>query len=80
VAVYENRYPVTSPDIRARISLDLGETWEPELYILARGVGYSGSVVSEDGTIITVTRDGETRAGRPHGRGYTLQAIRWKPW
>ncbi len=79
VAVYENRYPVSEADIRARISLDLGKTWQPQLYILAKGVGYAGSVVLEDGTIVTVTGDGEVKNGRPNGRGYTLQAIRWKP-
>lgn len=79
VAVYENRYPVSRPDIRARISHDLGKTWEPILYILADGVGYAGSVGLDDGTIVTVTGDGETKNGQPTGRGYTLQAIRWKP-
>jgi hypothetical protein len=79
VAVYESRYPLNRPDIRARISHDLGKTWEPELYILAEGVGYSGSVGLADGTIVTVTGDGEMKNGKPTGRGYTLQAIRWKP-
>jgi hypothetical protein len=79
VAVYENRYPVDKPDIRARVSWDNGRTWEPELYILAEGIGYSGSVASGDGTIITVTGDGIREAGKPSGRGYTLQVIRWKP-
>jgi hypothetical protein len=79
VAVYENRYPVGRPDIRARISHDLGRTWDPTLYILADGVGYAGSAGLDDGTIVTVTGDGETKDGRPAGRGYTLQAIRWRP-
>jgi hypothetical protein len=79
VAVYENRYPVNRPDIRARISHDLGRTWENRLYILAEGVGYAGSVGLEDGTIVTVTGDGETKNGQPAGRRYTLQAIRWRP-
>ena len=79
VAVYENRYPVSRPDIRARISHDLGRTWEPMLYILADGVGYAGSIGLDDGTIVTVTGDGEMKHGKPTGRGYTLQAIRWKP-
>lgn len=79
VAVYENRYPIGQSDIRARISHDLGETWEPTLYILADGVGYAGSIGLDDGTIVTVTGDGETKDGRPAGRGYTLQALRWKP-
>ncbi len=79
VAVYENRYPVRQPDIRARISHDLGKTWEPNLYMLADGVGYAGSVGLDDGTIVTVTGDGQVAGGKPTGRGYTLQAIRWKP-
>jgi len=79
VAVYENRYPVGKPDIRARISRDLGKTWEPMLYILADGVGYAGSIGLDDGTIVTVTGDGKMEDGRPIGRGYTLQAIRWRP-
>ncbi|MHC4398957.1 MAG: sialidase family protein [Planctomycetota bacterium] len=79
VAVYENRYPVSQPDVRARISHDLGRTWEPILYILANGVGYAGSVGLDDGTIVTVTGDGEVKSGQPAGRGYTLQAIRWRP-
>ena len=79
VAVYENRYPVSRPDIRARFSHDLGRTWEPILYILADGVGYAGSIGLDDGTVVTVTGDGETKNGQPTGRGYTLQAIRWKP-
>lgn len=79
VAVYENRYPVQQPDIRARLSRDLGKTWESILYILADGVGYAGSVGLDDGTIVTVTGDGQVSAGKPAGRGYTLQAIRWKP-
>ena len=79
VAVYENRYPVSQSDIRARISHDLGKTWEPKLYILADGVGYAGSVGLDDGTIVTVTGDGKVGGGKPAGRGYTLQAIRWKP-
>lgn len=79
VAVYENRYPVSRPDIRAQISHDLGRTWEPTLYILADGVGYAASIGLDDGTIVTVTGDGEMKNGQPTGRGYTLQAIRWKP-
>ena len=79
VAVYENRYPMNEPEIRARLSHDLGKTWEAELYVIAQGVGYAGSVGLDDGTIVTVTGDGEMKDGGPTGRGYTLQAIRWNP-
>jgi hypothetical protein len=82
VAVYENRYPYADGGrMLSRISWDGGRTWEPELYILSVGHGYAGSVVSEDGTIITVMGDGQlTSRGQPTGRHYTLQAVRWRPW
>ena len=51
----------------ARVSWDGGQSWEPELYKLTRGHGYSGSVVLKDGTIVTLAGDGQiSRVGRPH--------------
>ena len=81
VAVYENRYPYAEGSaIYARVSWDGGNTWEPEMYMLIKGHGYPGSVVMKDGTIVTLAGDGQLgRIGRPTGRGYTLQAVRWKP-
>ncbi len=81
VATYENRYPYAEGGaIYGRVSWDRGQTWEPELYQLTRGHGYSGSVVMKDGAIVTVAGDGQlSRVGRPTGRRYTLQALRWKP-
>ena len=81
VATYENRYPYADGGaMLARVSWDGGQTWEPELYKLTRGHGYSGSVVLKDGTIVTLAGDGQlSRVGRPTGRRYTLQAVRWKP-
>ena len=71
----------TGGAILARVSWDGGQTWEPELYKLTRGHGYSGSVVLKDGTVVTLAGDGQlSRVGRPTGRRYTLQALRWKPW
>ena len=82
VATFENRYPYADGGaMLARVSWDGGQTWEPELYKLTRGHGYSGSVVLKDGTIVTLAGDGQlSRVGRPTGRHYTLQAVRWKPW
>ena len=81
MAVYENRYPLRDSDIRARVSWDNGDTWEPEVYILAKGYGYAGSVASNDGAIITVTGDAAVGAREePTGAGNTLQAMRWKPY
>ena len=82
MATFENRYPYADGGaMLARVSWDGGQTWEPELYKLTRGHGYSGSVVLKDGTIVTLAGDGQlSRVGRPTGRRYTLQALRWKPW
>ena len=81
LAVYENRYPYKNGmDIRARVSRNAGKSWEPKLYILSRGAGYAGSVVCEDGTVITVAGDGQLdENGRPVKQEFTLQAVRWKP-
>ena len=82
VATYENRYPYAEGgDVRARISWDMGKSWAPEVYILMKGHGYGSSVAGNDGTIITVAGDGKLGLnGQPTGRGYTLQAMRWRPW
>ena len=81
LAVYENRYPYRSGgDVRARISRDGGDTWEPELYVLSVGHGYAGSVASDGETIITVMGDAKLdEKGNPTADGFTLQAMRWKP-
>ena len=82
LATYENRYPYAEGGaMYARVSWDQGQTWEPQLYKLTQGHGYPSSVVMRDGAIITVAGDGQlNRVGQPTGRGYTLQALRWKPW
>ena len=81
LAVYENRYPYRNGgDVRARISRDGGDTWEPELYILSVGHGYAGSVASDDDTIITVMGDAKLdEKGNSTADGFTLQAMRWSP-
>ena len=67
MATFENRYPYADGGaMLARVSWDGGQTWEPELYKLTRGHGYSGSVVLKDGTIVTLAGDGQlSRVGRP---------------
>ena len=75
VATFENRYPYADGGaILARVSWDGGQTWEPELYKLTRGHGYSGSVVLKDGTVVTLAEGEEgwglegsakLRVGRP---------------
>ena len=68
VATFENRYPYADGGaILARVSWDGGQTWEPELYKLTRGHGYSGSVVLKDSTVVTLAGDGQlSQRGPPH--------------
>jgi len=82
LATFENRYPYADGGAMSdRVSWNGDQTWEPELYVLTRGHGYSGSVVLKDGTIVTLCGDGQlSRVGRPTGRRHTLLAVRWKPW
>ena len=75
-------------------STDSGKTWKFDSYLpkiaetgflhlggrrmLAAFRNESGK---KDGTIVTLAGDGQlSRVGRPTGRHYTLQAVRWKPW
>jgi hypothetical protein len=58
----------------ARVSLDNGHTWLPERYRLIFGFGYSGSLVMEDDTIITVTGASLGETGDPR----RAAAIRWR--
>ncbi len=78
VLVHDCRYPYQQAHTRARVSLDDGQTWEPEIYHLSEGMGYASSVALSDGTIVTVT--GNTRLDasfRPIG-GWQAQAVRWR--
>jgi len=58
----------------ARVSLDRGRTWLPERYRLIFGFGYSGSLILEDDTILTVT--GSSLGDNGHPR--RAAAIRWR--
>ena len=82
MATFETRYPYADGGaILARVSWDGGQTWEPELYKLTRGHGYSGSVVLKDGTIVTPGRRWPAQPGRPPHRpplytpGPTLETL-----
>ena len=54
----------------ARVSKDNGKTWLHDEYRLSAGFGYSGNVLLDDGTIVTVT-------GKSLG-GHKAQVIRWR--
>gem|GEM_PF-998199 len=72
VLLHWKRYPANEADVRAHVSLDEGQTWQPEVYHISDGAGYPGSVVLEDGTIVTVTGN-KRSGGTPRAR-----VIRWK--
>ena len=71
VCQYLHRYrggPIADTSIRARVSYDEGQTWEPEEYIVSDGENYPGSIATEDDGLITMC---------PH-RGQ-IQAVHWRP-
>ena len=72
VLQYDSRYPdrFANADVRARVSLDRGTTWEPEEYILGEGENYPGSIATADGGLITVC---------PYHNEGPIQAVHWRP-
>ncbi len=54
-----------------RVSENRGQTWLHDEYRLSAGFGYSGNLVLDDGTIITVT-------GKSIGGNHSAQVIRWR--
>ena len=77
VLVYDNRYPAEGRDVRARVSSDNGQTWDPAVYYLSFGRGNPASVVLPDGTIVTVTGNWPYGSGGPIGPP-SVQAVRWR--
>lgn len=77
VLLMDNRYESEERDVRARVSLDNGKTWEPEVYYISFGRGDPASVVLDDDTIVTVTGNWTYGPTGPVGSP-TAQAIRWK--
>ena len=68
VLLHTNRYPYPEGNLRARVSSDEGATWSDEYYVVSDGAGYSGSIVLDDDTIITVTGNTPAAAHRRPGR------------
>lgn len=76
VLQYDHRYNdrFAHAGVRARVSYDLGETWEPEEYILGLGENYPGSIAAEDGGLITICPYHHHR-----DKEGPIQAVHWKP-
>jgi hypothetical protein len=75
--VYDNRYPAEERDVRARVSSDNGQTWDPTIYYISFGRGNPASVVLDDGTIVTVTGNWPYGPRGPVGPP-SVQAVRWR--
>ena len=77
VLIHCSRYPNERGHVRARVSADEGRTWSAESYIVSVGSGYSGSIVLDDDTIVTVC--GNTRL-KPATRNYISPNANAEPW
>jgi len=69
-----------------RVSIDGGKTWLHDEYRISAGFGYSGSVVLDDGTIVTCTGKSiasnilgaDSKGGEEVEGRHEAQIIRWK--
>jgi len=77
VLLHDNRNPSEERDVRARVSSDGGQTWDPDIYYMSFGRGDPASVALDDGTIVTVTGSWPYGPSGPIGPS-TVKAIRWK--
>ena len=77
--VFVRRDPNDAMQLMALLSGDNGHSWQPDAYRLQAGFGYPGSLVLDDGTIVTVTgRAVNDNKGTPL-IPFDAQVIRWKP-
>ena len=79
VILHDKRYPYPQGAVHAILSADGGTTWQPEVYVVVKGHGYSGSIVLDDDTIVTVSgdefQDDKAQIGP---QGHTAQTLRWR--
>ena len=72
VLTYDHRFHdrFSRAGVRARVSHDLGATWEADEYVLGEGENYPGGLAMDDGTLIIVC---------PYRDRGPIQAVRWRP-
>ena len=72
VLQYDSRYHdrFAAAGVRARVSYDLGETWEPKEYIIGEGENYPWAIAAPDGGLMTVC---------PYRNRGQIQAVHWSP-
>ena len=78
VLLHTNRYPYPEGDLRARVSSDEGATWSDEYYVVSDGAGYSGSIVLDDDTIVTVTGNTPLLPTGDPAKPWGMHAVRWR--
>ena len=85
VLIHCSRYPNERGHIKARFSADEGATWSDERFIVSQGSGYSGSVVLDDDTIVTVCGNTRLKAsGVPYigpdsnAEPWRVHTVRWR--
>ena len=78
VLIYQRRYPRGWSQHAAHVSEDEGRTWSRDVYLVMAGFGYSGSVVLDDGTIITVNGQAFMDEFDQKMAPFNAQVIRWR--
>jgi len=78
LVLHDCRYPYDLADVRARVSHDEGQSWRPEVYHVSQGHGYAGSVVLEDGTIVSVCGNTPLDAQAEPMAPWRAQVVRWR--
>ena len=78
VLLHTNRYPYPEGNLRARVSSDEGATWSDEYYVVTDGAGYSGSVVLDDDTIVTVAGNTQLLPTGQEAEPWGMHTVRWR--
>ena len=78
VLIYQRRYPRGWSQHAAHVSADEGRTWSRDVYLVMAGFGYSGSIVLDDGTIVTVNGQAFMDEYDQPMAPFNAQVIRWR--
>ena len=78
VVIYCHRYPRVDESTTARVSEDGGATWGTERYVVSTGSGYSGSVVLDDDTIVTVCGNTRLKPDGNNAEPWRAHSVRWR--
>ena len=76
--LHAHRYPYPSANLGARVSRDEGKTWSDERYVVSEGCGYSGTMVLDDDTIVTVCGNAQLRPNGTNAEPWKMHTVRFK--